>query len=286
MPGYLQNLASRIAATRAVVHPRVPSRFEPVRPVPRAEAFTPAEDAREAVGAPQLDPAPPVPHPMSAALKSTRAFDRLAASDRQSARDEKKEPSATYPGIPKRSAESQATAFIPMTPRRSLPLSVSIPAAAQSDPPGKALGAGLRPSDSRPGDLADRSVARPNQATLPILQEPVGRTSSGLESQTIPARAPTISFERKRSDFKPAGVSETAVNVPQFIVPPKVLPDTEGSGLRSIDTARSHQDIHIVIGKVTVQTPAPAPVVARPAAPHSAPKLTLEQYLRERETNR
>src|SRR5215471_3683354 len=162
MPGYLHNLASRIAVTRPVVHPRVPSRFEPVRPVPRAEGFTPAEDAREAVGAPKLDPAPPVPHPMSAALKSTRAFDRLVTSDRQSPRDEKNEPSATHPGIPKRSAESQATPFIPTTHRRSLPLKVSIPADAQSDPPGKALPAGLHRRDSRPGDLADRSVARPN----------------------------------------------------------------------------------------------------------------------------
>ena len=100
------------------------------------------------------------------------------------------------------------------------------------------------------------------------------------------ASAANVPATPERHDRDRASERESRVEFPVKIAP-TMIPDSRGAAdAQRFDTPIPKQDIHIVIGRITVQGSTPPAHAAVPPPARPTPKLTLEQYLQARGNDR
>jgi hypothetical protein len=101
--------------------------------------------------------------------------------------------------------------------------------------------------------------------------------------QPSAANLPTTSERHNRDG---ARERESRVESPLAIAP-MMTPASKGpADAQRFEAPTPKQDIHIVIGRITVQGSTPPALAAVPPPARPAPKLTLDQYLQARGSDR
>jgi hypothetical protein len=282
MPGYLHNVAARVAGISPAIRPRLPSRFEPSDR--NAEAQAPQVSLRQE-SEELLTP------PGTAALNELR---RPMAS----------QPSELPPISPQRtpksetpqhetkpfhvSPESRVSPQVPEVPMAAARRRVVVPKpepvvaageANESHPPKPALkmtkathslGPNLAPKE--PEHEAGVREEVPNRLGLRAHRaQNLVPTEAGIRPAEV--TPPATADHREQTMFRESALE--AYSLP---------PSARQTEMRTEAQRTPPGDVHIVIGKLTVQAvfPPQNPVTA-PAPVQTGPKLTLEQYLRQRE---
>lgn len=279
MPGYLSHLAARVSGVKPAVRPRIPSIFEstpaaalPVAPDPvglrivEQETIAPQPAARPSAApafaeppqlAPgQLRPAPPERHPAPIASRRIDSHEEVDAL----------EPSA----------RSAAPLRTPLEPRietsvHDAPLSLHERVVARIEP--------------RAADPLDRSIlAEPQPLPRTPLSEPEIPRIARVEAETLPLRAEREEPHPDRRQPEPERIPLAAPQPPPglpFAPQPEVRPIERFSAFEA--SQPQQPSVQVTIGRLIVEavssTPAAAPMPA--ARPH-APRLSLDDYLRQR----
>jgi hypothetical protein len=283
MPKYLQNLAARITDHAPLVKPRLPSVFEP----PRADAarglfrpnnelsdepFNQIEAAESASDPASSSPAgvsaerhPVLELPSAGKLDRTRFPGSLSPLPMETQSRERtigdRGPSRTPPHRETVNHEvevSEAPRIAPKTTR----------ALAQSSTPEKTGNEAetrriALPSQGLPEEWSRGSFAA--HEPLPVLKL--------AKAKTIPVT--DIGLESSRR-------AEISASIPRASIAPTPRESARKETRRNELAEPPHEEIHVVIGKVTVQAILPAQPVQTPSAA-TRPKLSLEQYLKQRE---
>lgn len=287
MPGYLHNVALRIAHKTPGVLPRIPSQFEPEeRNTQAGGRQTPLDEVSEEVVSQRPRPASPSVPESSA---RSHAFDlphvatphHLTERTNEfmtGARVELHAPPASREPSPPRILRNRHRVIVPQaepiadvgepSEARQLKHAGNKKPAANPLSPGESPEAsvpGVRPREEVPG----RQVLRPRRG------ENASASDNGLRPTSTTDQRDTGHLEQSAGRSSSLGA---------FSPPPPPLQRTDSSP--EVQATRLG-DIHIAIGRLTVQAilPVPSPLPAlTPARP--APRLTLEQYLQEREGRR
>jgi hypothetical protein len=280
MPDYLQHLASRITGRTPAVQPRLPSLFEPPLKSPNlgvqpasAERIRGSETSSQAL--PSLVSSQLA---VSAISEPSRIVPREQISppglnlspSQQAPSLSSIEIRERQPGAPpqiRRISQTQEIEDRGVSAQRSLhpkssetvrPAPIPPKTNKKTETPESSIHSVRLPQDAAPAIIPRTEVIHPtnltNQRTQPTLAIPSAKQQ---QREAFPAHA-------------------TILNTPQSVPAAQTKlrqPDSEES---------SALDIHVVIGTVTVQAILPPPVAPAPQ-PRSTPKLTLEQYLEQRE---
>jgi hypothetical protein len=146
----------------------------------------------------------------------------------------------------------------------------------------------LKPTGDPPPGPVHAAVAQ--QVVRPVSESPsgeVGAVPTMGERRAISLTAPPVSSARASSEPKsvtpPAPAPPTQVVAPAHATIPRISPAPsriERAG--NTDNASSPRPVHITIGRIEVRAihPPPEPVRHRPAP--AAPKISLEEYLKQR----
>src|SRR5258706_6790760 len=299
MPGYLHHLAARITGTAPAVRPRLPSRFEPERAFGSVEAGTVFGEIGE-IG--EEIPA-----------STTRPIGgRVEASQRPVAMGSERIGMPLQPRIAPGAAETESSPNVTSSNLRSggelTPRVTRRPADQTSERSGAPLGQAKDPiswEEERPPAISrnSRNANRREMESEPAESARdgssghafAGTTLTNLDTiaQELFARARRTEASDEKASSKPARYNgeaarerESRAEAPLAIAPTMTAPFTAPADAQRFETSTPKQDIHIVIGKITVQGATPAAKVALPPLPRPAPKMTLEQYLQERGSGR
>lgn len=282
MPGYLQNVAARIVGVSLAIRPRLPSRFEPPGSSVETQAPQfPLPHQVEEVSAPTAPAALSEPR----GLMPSRSLELPSATSQPMPRPEKSQPEIRpFLGSPGPSA----SAPIPEVPMASARKRVIVPK------PEPLLEAGTANESHSPKPAAKMTTA--TQSVGPNLN-PIEAERETRAREEVPSRRDLRIYRTKNLVSTETGVC------PADVTPPAKADHREPSMFResafelySLPTSPRQTEmrvemqrtppgeIHIVIGKLTVQALFPSQNPATPPAPvRTGPKLTLEQYLRQRE---
>lgn len=294
MGDYLNHLTGRVSGVQAAVRPRLPSWFEPPRglaatrlsyifPARRAEreeaapiedfsstiaASTPQVPAKEekpatvtpAIIFSQHDQRPHKPDPQPASLQPATESPRTVRTRHipEPAREEKKEREERDDGAKQ-----------------------SLRAAAQ----------GLRPSSSEEAD----SVRLRPEIKKPITRRP-DRDANATQQETL-SPAPQRRRVESAKEIVPAAHKHTIEKVLAQPAPVRPAENIQNvSNLSPVRAARqtpaitraeplqdSSPAVQVVIGRVIVQAIAPPPAPVLQAPRQQVPRLSLEEYLKQRE---
>jgi hypothetical protein len=283
VPDYLHNLASRITGPRLTVKPRLPSLFEP---------------PRQSVGLNLQNP------------RIERSEERSATPGESTSLSKSNQPAADIFEIPRVAPQERfRVRNLNVSERLNNSRLVFPPYRENSGPflpqihdrtPRKDITEGVdavAPNQSKPKQL---ETGHPPTATLSIKKES-GESerlpySSHLAPEVKPAIQPRIEPvpiaqsgpERVRSDDAFQSRNESSREgspANHFLIDRPQLTAVHSVRMPTFESAKSAtREIHVVIGTVTVQAimpPQPMTAVSIPA--RTPPKLTLEQYLQQRE---
>ncbi len=293
MPGYLHHVASRIAGTAPVVKPRLPSRFEPVRAVGPVEAGLVAGEIAEEI------PAGVTGLPGRTAEDSRGPLVTGAAIE-----------GSGMPQQPRMAPRAMDTPHVASTPHTdSQSEQHLVPQAARPAPGTQGRRSGLplgRAEDatSRDEEVPTAMSRRARKAEgheweggrtdsakdASDGQASAGPTLADLEkvARELLARTPNTSPAAEGGSISAGGrpgssvsVREPRAETPSAAAPTVTPPFATSSDATRFESSPAKQDIHIVIGRITVHG-ATASAVALPPAARPTPRMTLEQYLQER----
>lgn len=275
MPGYLSHLAARVSGIKSTVRPRVPSIFESAPNI--ASLATPDTGTLRVVDRERIVPQPSVARPTSATTETplhAQTNFRPASLERQptpqiSHRDEPPNDAPpldhlTPPSRPRREPRPDFTAEdTNATPREPVPSRNDQPAHGSLDQ--------SHTITQQPTTKSPRVEAQPPAAPL-----------TTLESQTI-----RNIHEESRTERKPIEPESTRVPQP----PPQAITVTPQIETRPAERFPTFPEPHeperpsvqVTIGRLIVEAVAPAPVTTPLPAPRpQAPRLSLDDYLRQR----
>jgi hypothetical protein len=277
VPKYLQNLAARISERSPAVRPRFVSLFEPPRAVVGLDLVGPrpqSPDEPEQVDTIFAEPRSPLPstrdfqspRPSAPTTRSSKDFETsvpweiLAPSPIETSRQNVSDVHRFQRGLTKETLLDRpdtSKARPQITPK----IAGTVPRALERE---------NQPVD----DDATRAASRA-PAVKPISRTPDDQQLSGLvPSNAVNASKPAES----RAESNPPTDKFSSLTPS-----PKPAPDhsrNEDAHLESYATVR--EEVHVVIGKVTVNAIVPPQPTVRAASP-AGPKLSLEQYLKDRE---
>jgi hypothetical protein len=282
MPGYLHNVAARVAGISPAIRPRLPSRFE--APERSAEAQAPQVSLRQE-SQELLTP------PGTAALnepwrpKASQPFELPPITPRQTLRPEKPHPETkAFLGSPAPPASVQAPE-VPIVPTRR---SVIVP---KPEPVLEADAANELHSPKPPVKMtkATHSVAPsvvPKEPGHEIRAREEVLNRRDLRTYRTQNLVPTEAGIRPAEVTPPAKTDHREQTmIRESALEAYSLPHSPRQTEMRMEAQRTPPgDVHIVIGKLTVQAVFPPQNPVMPPAPmQTGPKLTLEQYLRQRE---
>lgn len=276
MPGYLSHLAARAFGVKAAVRPRLPSLFESAPgtkniAAPEGNAIQLIEQERVA---PQPVPAAAfAPPPRSDTTRSERSAPLVVHEDRTPTRKQTKrivEPETRkVPAETTRQTIQSSDAALEPVPMR-MPSAVATrrePRAievAEDVTPAPQKGQRLMPSTE---SKAEQQV--PNELPFPVRMQP--------------------HFDEPRREAAPLVPERQAVAAAKpTSLTPVIAPAPEPRPAQRIPAAadpvpQESPSIQVTIGRLIVEAVMPAPAVAAiPASRPQAPRLSLDDYLRQR----
>lgn len=275
MSSFLTSLAARaLEATEAVetVQPRPVARFEAASvPEPRSLELPVAPDPVEEDSLPQPPPAP-VPRRAAARRGAPRPESPMLRADPEVRQAE--QPAAGQAVVrskppPPGQPEPTAAPPVPISSRAA-------PPPADPAAPSVAIRPHLLPGGP-PTARAEGAAPRQRIAENPRFRPPDPAAAETCSPALLPApphHRPTSLAERSLEQVAPPLVPAQALPSPTYAPGHDVLAAPE--------EPNREPAIHVTIGRVEVRAvPAPPPAPTRSAAP-AAPRLTLEDYLRER----
>jgi len=296
MPGYLHHVVSRIAGTAPVLKPRLPSRFEPVRERGSVDASAAFGDLGQEISAGAVEPpvgtidALPGLGPLATVSDRSRMPLRPRMAPRTA--DTESSPSVASSIVPGGGVPARPTA--PQTGGQVSDRSAVPPGRAKDSIPGEEEAPPATSIPSRQAGSRERQHAEPDQDGTSG-QPFTGATLANLDkiARELFARAPGsqasaahVSPTPERHDRGGARERESRVE-PPLAIAPAMTPASKGPvDAQQFEAATPKQDIHIVIGRITVQGSTPPPLAAVPPQARPAPKLTLDQYLQARGNDR
>jgi len=282
MPGYLHNVAARVAGISPAIRPRLPSRFEPHEKgvaVRAAQSSLPqeSEELLTPPGPPTLNE---LPKPIPSELFELPPLSPHQAPQPERLRPESK-PFLESPTLP----PSVQVTEVPIAPARRRVVVPKPEAALEVGEANESHSPRLAVKTTKATHSVDPSLAASEPAHETSTREEL-TTRPGLRSyrtqnpvSTEPGIRPAdVIFPSKQDHREPSALRERALGA--YTLPPSPL-QTE---MRIEAQHTPPGDVHIVIGKLTIQALFPPQNPITPATPvRTGPKLTLEQYLRQRE---
>ncbi len=297
MGDYLNQLTSRVSGTQAAVRPRLPSLFEP----PRGLAATRVSS---------LFPAQPQPREEAPLVEDL--------STRSTLSDQRPQIRAAYEKPASASRLITLSQHEPKPDKPALPHPAFVPSAMERPPIVRARPTreSLRHEERTERgerDDAAREPLRPATPSLPLNNSEEPNSVARRETNKLVVRRPdpevtgreTLSLssapQRRRTEaareFTPAQ-QQHATEKP--LTPPAPARPAEGvHAVTNFNPARAAREtpviartepledsspsVQVVIGRVIVQAIAPPPALAPPAPRPQTPRLSLEEYLKQRE---
>jgi len=280
VPGYLSHLAARVSGAKPAVRPRLPSIFEatpgaalPVVPDPvglrvvEQETIAPQPVSRPSVaptlGEAQATPVQPrstpsQPHPAPLAPRRDESLEEVDALDRST-----------------RSAQTPRQTLQPPIETlsvRDAPLSLHERVVARIEP---------RTVDSLQERQQPAPVPRPR---TPQYEPEPPRVSRADAHQPLPLRAEHEAPrpERRQPEFEPALTAPVRTLTAPFVLQPEFRPVER---FPAFPESREPQapSVQVTIGRLIVEAVSPVPAAAPLPAPRPhAPRLSLDDYLRQR----
>ena len=150
----------------------------------------------------------------------------------------------------------------------------------------------LRPATQ---GLQPNSSQEPDSLPLPAARKPVARRPDlNVTERETPAPSPqsrrvetaketaTTAQQRTTEKAQPVPIRPEGIQAVANPSPTRTIPQTPVIA-RTEPLEDSSPSVHVVIGRVIVQAIAPPPVLAPPAPRPQTPRLSLEEYLKQRE---
>jgi hypothetical protein len=324
MNDYLSRAVERETSAAPAVRPALPSLFEPGPPSAimtplETESPTEGEPSRSApdeteprisplheplaaVNALWSDPAIGAPEPprqkgkkapgeSSAGLVATPIAPSTTAAFSTGSSPAKQQQS---PDVSATEPAGRPTAETPPTPRRAAAtLGIVRPTGGAPPKPLQAATEGI----VRPAGVPQPRPIHPTAAqevVRPVSESPsreVGAVPTIDERAATSPTAPPVRSARGSSEPKsatpPAPAPLTKVVAPAHATIPRISPaPSSPERARSADNASSPRPVHITIGRIEVRAVHPPPEPARHRPAPAAPKISLEEYLKQRNGGR
>ena len=278
MPGYLSHLAARVVGSKSGLRPRIPSIFEPARGMANFSKYGQGLRAVE-----QEFIVPEAPTPVPTAVTPERKPASVHSPVTEHTVVSKSVPSVQTHLVQEAEAEASSAVQAPAPRNKSH---------CESDDAPK--------TEER---TTERIAVQPKKLSTELTEEP--RRLEGLPVQRVPEPLPEpprifraeipqgersrVNREESRKELRQS-LPELASPSQRPIVQP-VVQRAARSEHRSVQSApepgnsdlNEHPSVQVTIGRLIVEAVAPAPTAApRPSPRIPAPRLSLDDYLRQR----
>lgn len=304
MNDYLSRAVERETSAALAVRPALPSLFEPGPP---SAVVTTLETESPAQGDPSRNT------PDETEPKISPLHEPLAAVDALWT-----DPAIAAPEPPRQGKEaagksSAGLAATPIAPSTTAAFSTESSLAKQQLSPGavattEPAGRSTAETPPKPFQTATERIVRPTgvpqprpiqpaagqEVARPVSESPSGEVGAvppigerAAPSPTAPPARSTPGSSEPKSATPPAPARSTKVVAPAHATIPRISPAPSGPDrARGSDKAALPRPVHITIGRIEVRAvhPPPEPVRHRPAP--AAPKISLEEYLKQRNGGR
>jgi hypothetical protein len=277
MANYLNRLVSRLGGTTPVVRPRVRGRFEPAEK--GSQLATIPQHSEVSEESRSVDPARAPLRPVVAAFaeEASRAtFAPRIVKERDIHPEIVASPLAFSPEEPRpnffRRTRRELYSDNSATDNNS---SLQVERQALPEIPPKAHSTSLEKSETREISPLGLGIPREIQPRE-ILRIEKTNDSAGAKNAIRPTDSKREESLKARESLVDAGLARPAITQPVAVQKAE----------QRVTANQPTQDIQIVIGKITVQANFPTQQAAPPPVTRPGPKLTLEQYLQQREGRR